>query len=151
MELEHLLQNSAPKYYLSRGRRCYLAVDNAHGGATIPAEIVRRTTLDGKDAYDVTYTEPDCPTHKSQVTVPVAVTFTSLEDMAMARKRDYSLQLKSIADACSNAANIIAFLLSRSELSANEQEVVLRKARELKLYPETPENKKESEEIYAAV
>lgn len=135
--MEFALTNPNPPHCLSKDDPCYIAINNIGGGDTIKATIIRSTILHNKNAYTLTYRQPIEPYGQIQAIVPVTQIFKTLNDANEARKTDMSAQNEAIARACSNPVGLVLFLLSRAELSQDEEAAVIRTAKLLNLYPNT--------------
>ena len=137
MDTRYLLQTSDPHYCLDRGAKCYLAVDAAHGGATIPGEVTAITnTRSGADAYYVAYREQMPPYATFEEVFPVTQVFVSLDDVDAARAKDTSLREAAVAAACDDAMGLVLFLLDRADLKPDERGTVITRAKALGLYPD---------------
>lgn len=134
--MQNIIKTEDPKYYLERGDKLYLAVDNAHGGATIVATVTGLTVQQpgNRNGYHIKY-QNNMPPYDTVEDVALAdEVFTSLEDVAKARTKDNSVQMRKIAEICATPTGLVHHLLAHTELTGADYEAVVNAAKALDLY-----------------
>lgn len=134
--LAGVLKNPVPKYTLERGTKCYVAMDNAHGGFTVPAAITALTTFpDSRNtAYEVRYRDQLPPYASHDATAAPDEIFPDLAAVAKARQDDLSLQARNMTDICSTPEGLVRFLLDHTVLPDRDLDTVAEAAKALGLY-----------------
>lgn len=125
-------------YELGKEVRCYVAIDNAHGGATLTCRILGKAEIDKSancyDGYRIAYVSPESPYEEIEAVVHAEHVFTSLETVAEARKNDVSMQVRHVSMSCKTSQGLVRFLLSRANLAPYELDAVVAEAKILGLY-----------------
>lgn len=121
--MEGLLVSDDARYHLDAGVKIYIAFDNMHGGYTAPGVVTGKALLDGRDAYRIEFYTPGSFVREEAV-VYVDRVFVTLVDVARVRKSDDSVELNTIREVCSTNQGLIAFLLSRANVTVREYKVV---------------------------
>lgn len=133
--MPNLLKNPNPATGLEPGARCYLAVNNASGGMTLPATITKPDFLEnGTGVYVVACRDRVPPYAVWEETILISEAFITLDSIAMARRDDESLQIRNAMEACATPEGLVRYLLSYTCLKGTSYDVALEAARKLKLY-----------------
>lgn len=134
--MQNLIKAVHPRYYQERGTVCYLAVNNAAGGATIRARITGKTLIQpgSHDGYTISYEQSEPPYDSVTDVVPADEIFLTLAEANAARANDNSLQIANVKRICSDPKGLVRYLLDNAALPDDERNAVIESAQAIGLY-----------------